>query len=640
MTAVLAYYLLSMSRDLSFYDSPELALVAVEGGLGHPLGQPLHTLLGWVFARLPGVSPLLGLNLLSALAAALTVVPLVSLAEALASAPSPGPTGPPRWSGSDVVLPAGVALLALQPALWENATRVEVYSLATLGATWAVARASSLFSARESQPWGWLAVGVALGLCASVNAVIALSTALALAPAFAVTAWRRRLRLGDVLRGLGGGVLGLLPFVYVPLAAGRRDAFVWGAPTGGEPLRRYLTNADFVHNQGLTAAQLADNLVRWLGWAAEHLLLPVVVVGLAAHWLLGRRAGLGRGFAAFAFGLGLLMLVQNVIFWPGIPDYLGYLSLSIGVLGAGACAGIVRLAALGGRHRYLAAALGAVLLLGVALAAPAVPARTRHRDHLARTLAAGALRTAPPQAILMVDSDHWVFPLLYLQRAERLRPDVVVVPLGLSGASWYWALLHRQHPGLRRFSLRGPGRRLGRLQRLLAANAHRPILWEHYGQAIALGRRPACPGPWLVGDENACRGAFSSMPDAASTALERHSRDVAEGSPPAAAVAARVALERGELLWRFGRPAAALRALRAGVPPAHRPHLTRLDVARAGTLRAPPLRWKRRALIGHWSRNLFFAARLLYAAGHDQAARAHLHAAARADLPEARRDAE
>jgi hypothetical protein len=376
MTAVLAYYLLTMSRDLSFYDSPELALVAVEGGLGHPLGQPLHTLLGWVFARLPGVPPLLGLNLLSALAAALTVVPLVSLAEALAGPPAAEAPPAPRWLGADVILPTGVGLLALQPALWENATRVEVYSLATLCATWAVARAAPLFSAWEKpQPWGWLAVGVALGLCASVNAVIALSTALALAPAFAVTAWRRRLRLGDVLRGLGGGVLGLLPFVYVPLTAGRRDAFVWGAPTGGEPLRRYLTNADFVHNQGLTATQLADNLVRWLGWAAEHLLLPVVVVGLAAHWLLGRRAGLGRGFAALAFGLGLLLLVQNVIFWPGIPDYLGYLALSIGVLGAGACAGIVRLAALGGRLRYLAAALGAVLLLGVALAPPSVPRR-------------------------------------------------------------------------------------------------------------------------------------------------------------------------------------------------------------------------------------------------------------------------
>jgi hypothetical protein len=643
--AVGLYYLLTMSRDLSFYDSPELALVAVDGGLGHPLGQPLHTMLGWLFAHLPGVPALWGLNLLSALAAALTVVPLVSIAEALTKplAGAPDTADPPthRWLCPEVILPAGVGLLALQPALWENATRVEVYSLATLLATWAVARAAPLFAApedRQPQGWSWLAVGVALGLSASVNAVIALSAALALAPAFAMTAYQRQLRLFDVLRGLGGGVAGLLPFLYIPLVAGRTDAFVWGAPTGGEALRRYVTNADFVHNQGITAAQILDNLIRWLGWAGSHLLLPLVVVGLVAHWLLGRRSGLGRGFAALAFGFGLLMLIQNVIFWPSIPDYVGYLALSVGVLGAGACAGVARLAALGGRLRWLAAGLGVALLLGVAFAHPAVYERTRHRDRLARTMAEGALKTAPRRAILLVDSDHWVFPLLYLHQAERQRPDVVILPVGLSGASWYWNLLHRQHPDLRRFKLRGPGRRIGRIQRFLAANPHRPVLYEHYGQAIALGRRPGCAGPWLVADENACQGAFANRPDAMTPALERTSRHVAEGSPPAAAVAARISLERGALLWRFGRPAEALRALRAGVPPAYMPSLSlsSLDVTRVGTLRGPPLRWKQRVLIGHWSRNLFQAARLLHAAGHDQAARAHLRAAALGDLPEAR----
>lgn len=640
-TVVLAYYLLTMSRDLSFYDSAELALVAADGGLGHPLGQPLHTMLGWLFARLPGVPTLFGLNLLSALPAALTVVPLVSIAEALTGTsldPATDAPDVPTWLRADVVLPVGVGLLAIQPALWENATRVEVYCLATLCATWAVARAAPLFAKPDlRQPRGWLAVGVALGLCASVNAVIALSAALALAPVFAVTAYRRQVRLFDVVRGLGGGVVGLLPFLYIPLVAGRADVFVWGAPTGGEPLRRYLTNADFVHNQGITAAQIADNGVRWLGWAGAHLLLPLLVVGLVAHWLLGRRSGLGRGFAALAFGFGLLMLIQNVIFWPSIPDYLGYLALGVGVLGAGACAGVVRLAALGGRLRWLALGLGVALLLGVSLAHPAVYERTRHRDRLARTLGEGALKTAPNDAILIVDSDHWAFPLMYLQQVERLRLDVVVLPVGLSGASWYWDLLHRQHPYLRKFALRGPGGRAGRIRRLFAANPERPVLYEDYGLALGLGRRPYCPGAWLLGDTQACAGSFNRVRDQATDALIKHMRAVGEGSPPSAAVAARIALERGELLWRLDFAGSALRTLRAGVPAAYLPDLGKVDVTRAGRLRAPPLRWKKKVLIGHWSRCLFLAARLLYAAGHEKQARAHLRAAALGDLPEAKK---
>jgi hypothetical protein len=99
-----------------------------------------------------------------------------------------------------------------------------------------------------------------------------------------------------------------------------------------------------------------------------------------------------------------------------------------------------------------------------------------------------------------------------------------------------------------------------------------------------------------------------------------------------------VALERGELLWRYGLPAAALRALRAGVPAAYRPALPKgVNPQRAGPLRAPPLRWHDDQLIGHYRQNLYLAARLLWAAGAPEAARAHLRAAATAGLWEATR---
>ncbi len=651
--AVLLYYLLTMSRDLSFYDSPELALVAVQGGLGHPPGQPLHTLLGWLFARIPGVGALWGLGLLSALPAALTVVALVSLAESLTG--GEGELSGTGWLSASTLLPAGLALLALQPTLWENATRVEVYSLATFCATWAMARAAPLLTrgpgsassagspppgssapTRGGASRGWLAVGVSLGLSASSNPVIATTAGLALLPALVRALGRRRLGALDVAWLVGGGLLGLLPFAYLPLVAARAQVFVWGAPTGGAALGRYLTGADFAHHQGITAAQMADNLWRWLGWAWAHQLLPLLSVGLVASWPLGRGAGLGRGFGALALGGGLLMILQNVIFWPSIPDYQGYLALSVGVLGAAALAGLVRLAASGGRRRWLAAALGLALLPPVALAPPTPLERTRHRDRLARTLAAGALRTAPHRAVLIVDSDHWVFPLLYLQHAEGLRRDVVLLPVGLSGASWYWEQLFGSHGDLRRFDLRGPGRRAGRIRRFLEANPGRPVLYEHFGLALALGRRPGCAGAWLVAGGSACAAGQGGRQDELTPALAASFRVVGRGSPPAAAVAARVSLERGLLLWRFGRPGEALAALMAGVDPGHLPLLKSRDVSGAGALRGPSFRWQRRALIGHWARNLFVAARLLHAAGHDEDAAALLRAAARGGLPEAR----
>ncbi|MDY0000732.1 MAG: DUF2723 domain-containing protein [Polyangia bacterium] len=642
--AVLLYFVATMSRDLSFYDSAELAMVAVQGGLGHPLGQPLHSLLGWLVTRLPWISPLLLLNLLSAIFSALAVIPLVSLAEGLAGPGTPTALGATRGSDpgmpssrAELVIPLGVGLLFIHPVFWDNGTRVEVYALAFALGAWGLGRVAASLVPRPEGGGGWLAAGVALGLAASANAYIAFLVALGITPAIVLALLRRRLRIISLLRVIGGGILGLLPFLYIPLTASREDVFVWGAPTGGEALSRYLSNADFAHNRGMTLGVFFEHLLEWSGWALSSGLLPLLALGLFAHLHRGHRAGIGRGFGAIALLAAIYFLCINVIFFPEVSDYLGYLSLPAGVLGAGAVALVCRGLRSHGSQRWLMGVLGAALLVSIAGASPRILERTRHRDRLARVLSEGALENAPPNAVVLVSSDHWAFPMLYLQEVERRRKDVVVLPLGLSGASWYWAHLFRRHPELRPFVLRASGGRVGRIQRFLAANPGRPLLFEDFATAMAHGP-PACPGRWLIADKTACEQGGSQGPDLLTLALERQVDRIGAGSPPAAAVIARVSLERGELLWRYGQPAEALRALRAGVPSALRPPLPpgiegRLGLA--GRLSAPPLEWRSPVLIGHYSRNLHLASRLLSAAGAKSEARAHLEVAARAGLPEA-----
>ncbi|MFH0902718.1 MAG: DUF2723 domain-containing protein, partial [Pseudomonadota bacterium] len=128
---VIIVYAWTMTRDLSVYDSAELALVAHDLGLGHPLGQPLHTLLGWVFSHLPGIPPLLGITTLSVLAGGLAIVPAVSIADSILGA---------RNVAGRVAVPITVGTVALHAALWEPATRIEVYPLAVFFALWAIAR--------------------------------------------------------------------------------------------------------------------------------------------------------------------------------------------------------------------------------------------------------------------------------------------------------------------------------------------------------------------------------------------------------------------------------------------------------------------------------------------------------------------
>lgn len=627
---VAAYHLATMSRDLSFYDSAELAMVAVQAGLSHPPGHPLHAILGWLLSHVPGLPPLVGLNALSALPAALCVVPVCSLAWALA-----GPVaGRTRWRRT--VVPALAAAFAVHPALWEPASRVEVYALASFFALWALARLDAQLRGAVSTRRGWLASGLAFGLSASVNPLVATMAAVAAAPALLEGSIRKRVRWSSLGLVVGGGLAGLLPYVYVPLVAGRADVFVWGAPTHGEALRRYVTGADFAHNnQWASWSMVGQHALAWSSWAVEHGLVPLLGLGLLAWCALRPAVAASRALAPISFGLALFFIARNVVFFPEVPDYLGYLMVPLSLASAGAAALVDRVGARGTRRAVLAVVLAGALAASVVVAEPGVVGRTRHRDRVARLLAQGALERAPRGAVLVTASDHWVFPLLYLQEVEAVRPDVVVLVRGLSGASWFWSRLDRRHPDLEPFAVRGPGGQPARIGRFLAANPGRPVLYESWEQAASLGREPGCAGPWLLHDPGACGPGARAVADELTPALERALEVVGAGSPATDEVIAAVSLARGEMLWRLRRPADALWALRAGVPSGLRPPLEprTIDVAAAGRLAGPlPRLAAEPVALGHPARNLVLAAHLLAAAGAEADAAAHLAAAVRAEL--------
>ena len=91
----------------------------------------------------------------------------------------------------------------------------------------------------------------------------------------------------------------------------------------------------------------------------------------------------------------------------------------------------------------LAVGLG-VAALPVALNWPALDRRREPEASLPRRFAEELLRAAPPRAVLLVAGDNDTYPLWYLQQAEGVRPDVVVVTYPLLGAGWYRDELYRR----------------------------------------------------------------------------------------------------------------------------------------------------------------------------------------------------
>ena len=601
------YLLVSGSHDLSFYDSAELALVAVQGGVGHPIGQPLHTLLGHLLSvALPNGVKLQAVILLSSLPAALCAIPVLSLSRR--STPGTGRS----WLRA---LAVWVGLMHV--VFWETATRVEVYTLAAFPALWAVAAWSELAdAATQVRTRDYLAPGIALGLSACANPYMAVIAALAGGP-FLLRPLLRRGEFGRALTAtVVGGLLGLLPYLYVPLADLRSGLFTWGS----DDLWRYFRGADYAHNRHPGAEGLDVKFARLADWSLRR---GVPFLWLGGLWGGGRRLAL---MGAIAWVVTLALQMSNSVYLPEITDYFGYLTVPVAL----SVAGIAALASQPSPRLAGAAVLTAFLATAVALPAPWT--RTRSEDHAARDLATAVLNAAPEHAVILAGADHFVFPLHYLQTVEHLRPDVLVLADGLADSSWYWTWIFDTHPDLVRTELSGS--HSDRLRRFLAAQGDRPVLVETGPQSAVLGG-PVCADAYFA--------RLGQCPDnvdldAAAQLLERLSAQMGDGSPTTEGVLAQVAFDRGELLWTLGHGRAALRAYLSAVPADVRPPVPDALGAQlegAPPLRTPPLVWKQAEPLGRAERNLYRAAQLLYAAGLEGAATSALQAAADLGLPEA-----
>jgi hypothetical protein len=472
-----------------------------------------------------------------------------------------------------------------------------------------------------------------LGLCASSNPVIAVAAGLALAPGLVHAAVRARVLWASLGVAAISGMLGLLPYLYLPLTAARPDVMVWGGLSDLASYVRYLTLRDYARNQTLGLFGLLQHLGAWLVWSVEHLLLPVLIVGLGGFAAARSRLRWSLSLFVTAGAVLLTMISFNVGWNLEVPDYNGYLGLVYWLAAAGASALFVRCAARG--QRYAGAAIVLCLLAGI-FSAPVPWARTRSSDRLARTLAEQLLDEAPQGAILVTFADYFAGTLFYLQEVEHKRPDVVVLAYGLSGSSWHWRRLHALHPEIKPVDLEQRGNRLFRVRAWLKDNADRAILLEHYPLARLLELR-VCAGGLYFWTGSMCDAPPSTLVPATARMLAEQLTLLGDGSPAAAGAIAEVSEQIGSGLWRLGLPEPAHSMLMAGVPraawPAKLADQSRL--ARANRLVAPIPQWTRAVALGDPARNLFLAGAVAAASGQAHAAHNYVLAAASLRLPEA-----
>ena len=401
----LGLYLLTIAPDLTWanasLDGVELVTASATLGIPHPPGYPTYVILGKAFSWLPFGSVAFRYNLFSAVTVAGAVGILVLVIGALHERVRP------------TTAMAAALLFAFAPLVWSQAVVAEIYGL------------NLLFLAAFLLVWvqhgstGW--AGFWLGLAITTHL-----TSIFFVPALMITGGRK------FWSPLVGIMVGLLPWLLLPLLAAGNSPVVWGRPTDIQGWwwlvsgRLYSANLrptlDIDHLASIWQAlalgpvgMMADNL--------QKPPAPADSLGSANNrrmiWLLGATAILYLLFAVFyhtpdaAINLLPVVMILALLVAP-VLDRLGK----------------------------------AALLLPIILVAVTFPARNLSGDYEVRLNAQRLLIKAPENALLLTPGNRTIFTILYFQHVEEVRPDIRVADANLFAFDWYRDRLGAQYPEL------------------------------------------------------------------------------------------------------------------------------------------------------------------------------------------------
>jgi 4-amino-4-deoxy-L-arabinose transferase-like glycosyltransferase len=437
-------YFLTAARDLFPGDTPEFVTVALSGGVAHPPGYPLISLIGVVFGRL-SLGPLpFRIDLISVLCHTATIGLVFLIGERLTRN---------LWASA-----AGALVLAFGANFWAWSLVAETFPLNDLLVA-LVLYLLVLWHERPTSRARLIGAAAVFGLGLANHQTIAL-----LLPAivYLLILHRRELETDRVkLWGIfaASAVAGIVPYSYVIIAAGRHELYNWGGIQGPLDLLRQILRLDYGTGQLVS-------LQRYIGGTAmdrfgdffktiNPILAVLAALGFAQAWRRVRWYFWTSLLAVFFTG-PLFLAVANAN--PAVATarfaLVRFYLLPELILATLAALGITFIVEQARRrlpappHWLPQAVAGAALAIAALEIVFTYHAVDISEDHVTRSFAEDILATTPQNAILLAGGDHVVLPLAYLQAVEGRRPDVTLIIFPVLSAEWYQRELRLRHPDL------------------------------------------------------------------------------------------------------------------------------------------------------------------------------------------------
>jgi hypothetical protein len=413
---VFVLYLRTLAPTILPYDSPELLDVPMLQmqvcvlGMTHPTGYPSYLMLSHLFTYVPFGDCAYRASLASAVYAALAVSAVFAAGYLL----------------SRRVVAAAAAALAfgLGVTLWSQAVIAEVY---TLNALFVALTLLTLLLWRERRKDRYLLLAaflVGLSMTDHLTSGLLLPASLLFV---ALVDWRKLVDVRLLLKGAGLFLVGLTPYLYLPIRSAMDPLFKANNPTNFERFWYVVSGGNL--RGGFFAfgpAELPDRLVFYLGHLLDNFhwgLLAAGMVGFVALILWDRAAAALLGFLFLGW---LFHAIENDI--PDIqlyfiPTYL-VLSLAMAVGFGLLLTEAENLLATRVQKGVVVGVLSVVLLL---LPLPGVgEAYARNDmsgDYRGREILEDVAENAAPNATIL----HHRSNLWYLVLVEKRRQDLTLV---------------------------------------------------------------------------------------------------------------------------------------------------------------------------------------------------------------------
>ena len=441
-------------------DAGELATAAYTSGIAHPPGYPLFTLLGKFFSHLgfssptdsfpPGIFDVaFRMNMMSVWLGVFTVMVVYFIVA--------------RALKNPFVAFLSAFLFATGTTFLSQSLVGEVYTLN--GLITALIIYILLLINEKPTSWRLLLLALMFGLGISHHtSVLAMLPPVLIFLFFTLSSARVKLTKSVLIGMLLFFMIGLSPYLYLPVASSNDPYQDWGNPetignffevvTRGE-YRQIKADIQF-SDESLGFTGISKSFGGWLKKSYSRFFVILGYIGLFIALFSGKRFGLLLGLCYFFMTVPYFIYFRNIppteLFYLEVYYIPAHIIFSI-FLGYIFFSGLEKLPKIFKKTstRFIFSILIFIMLFTVTMMT--YNARARHYSLRTHTIgsryAFDVLSQLPENAILITDGDE-PFLFWYMQQVAEYRRDIVVLETNVltKTESWIWESTLRQHPDL------------------------------------------------------------------------------------------------------------------------------------------------------------------------------------------------